>query len=104
MADSYSFYMTQADAARKSGDAAKLENVRESFFRAEGVWRALADKAQRVADARQMREGAAADARAALQQANEERASQIDEDASDADFESSDFEDSDFEEDSVPAE
>ncbi len=59
MADTYSFYMTQADAARQSGEKAELANVRDSFERAEKVWRSLADKAQRVADARQLRESEA---------------------------------------------
>ena len=60
MADTFSFYLAQADVARKQGELAKLPNVRESFERAEQVWRSLADKAQRVADARQMRDQAAA--------------------------------------------
>ena len=56
MADTSGFYLTQADAARESGANAQLANVRESFERAEKVWRGLAEKAQRVADARQIRE------------------------------------------------
>ncbi len=64
MADTYAFYMVQAEAAKRSAEAAILDNVRENFVRAEGVWRSLADKAQRVADARQQREDVAAVARA----------------------------------------
>jgi hypothetical protein len=64
MADTYAFYIQQAEAARKSADAAMLDNVRDNFERAEKVWRNLADKAQRVADARQQREDVAATARA----------------------------------------
>jgi hypothetical protein len=64
MADTYAFYIVQAEAARRSAAAATLDNVRENFERAEGVWRSLADKAQRVADARQQREDVAAVARA----------------------------------------
>lgn len=60
MADNYDFCIVQADAARRSADAAQLDNVRENFERAEKVWRSLADKAQRVADARQVREEATA--------------------------------------------
>lgn len=64
MADTSSFYLVQADAARKSGEAAQLANVRESFERAEKVWRNLAEKAQRVSDARQQREADTAISRA----------------------------------------
>lgn len=64
MADTASFYLVQADAARKSGESAQLANVRDSFERAEKVWRSLAEKAQRVSDARLAREAESATARA----------------------------------------
>lgn len=60
MADNYEFCIAQAESARKSADAAILDNVRENFERAEKVWVALATKAQRVSDARVEREEASA--------------------------------------------
>ncbi len=69
MADNYEFCMAQAQAARQSADAAGLSNVRENFERAEKVWTALAEKAQRVTHARVEREEASA-ARVAAAQDN----------------------------------
>ncbi len=63
MADNFEFCIGQAEAARRSASAAQLDNVRDNFERAEKVWMTLADKAQRVADARQVREAASAHAR-----------------------------------------
>lgn len=60
MADNYDFCLAQAEAARKSADAATLDNVRENFERAEKTWMALATKAQRVSVARVEREEASA--------------------------------------------
>ena len=81
MADNYEFCMSQAESARKSADAAILDNVRENFERAEKVWVALATKAQRVSDARQEREDASAHARVVAQEnaANENAAHDLEE-------------------------
>lgn len=70
MADNYEFCIAQAESARKSADAAILDNVRENFERAEKVWIALATKAQRVSDARVEREEASAARVAAAAQDN----------------------------------
>ena len=72
MADNYEFCIAQAESARKSADAAILDNVRENFERAEKVWIALATKAQRVSDARVEREEASAARVAAAAQDNAE--------------------------------
>ena len=70
MADNYEFCMAQAESARKSAEAAKLDNVRENFERAEKTWLGLATKAQRVSAARHEREEASAARVAAAAQDN----------------------------------
>lgn len=74
MADNYEFCMAQAESARKSADAASLDNVRENFERAEKTWLGLASKAQRVSTARIEREEASA---ARVAAANENAAMEL---------------------------
>lgn len=46
------FYQERADEAAEQARNATLENVRERALRSESAWRAMADRAQAVAEKR----------------------------------------------------
>ena len=65
MNQSYEFYSTRADEAKKDAMAATLDNVRERALRSEATWRALADQARAVTRQREKIEREKAAERAA---------------------------------------
>jgi hypothetical protein len=52
------FYLDQAAQCANSAAAAALDNQRDTFLRAEVAWRAMADRAIKVATEREKREAA----------------------------------------------
>lgn len=58
------FYRQQAEKARHDAEATTLGNVRDRCLRAMDAWIEMADRAERVAHEREVREAASAAARA----------------------------------------
>lgn len=52
------FYLDQAAQCASSAAGAALDNQRDTFLRAETAWRAMADRAIKVATEREKREAA----------------------------------------------
>jgi hypothetical protein len=58
-----SFYVEQAEVCAKAALDALLPNQREKYLRSQAAWQALADRDQRIKEAREVREAERAEDR-----------------------------------------
>ena len=64
MATTLDFYLERAAEARRDGDAATLDNVRDRCRRAEAAWLDMANRIERTQASREENEAAKRDAHA----------------------------------------
>jgi len=58
LADNLAFYRQRAEADRRAAEATTLENVRERCLRSMSHWEAMAERAEKYEEQREIREAA----------------------------------------------
>lgn len=58
MADNLAFYRQRAEADRRAAETTTLENVRQRCLRSMGHWEAMAERAEKYEEQREIREAA----------------------------------------------